>query len=495
MMHPATAARSITGPRLGRFGAPVAIGALIGASTLIEALLLARGSRLAFLLLGALAVAVGALAVGNRLFEAFVLWVAVEGVAFPFVRYPLHHDVATFDRYWVLVMGGALLLGSWPAMSKRSRQLAWAFGLFALVYVGRAVLTDPLPLAPGQPAYSSYQPLADALDNVGLPFIVFLVAARTVTPARWPLVARALAFLGTTLALVALAQWALGFELATITGATPFVDQAAGLVRAAGPYPDPLIYGGVMLVCLAGTLYWMLAERAYAIGMTVLGLELLSLAPGFTKTVWAAAFATVVLALGLRQRVSSRTALVFVYAAVAVGVLYATVQNSSVVESRVTGKTAQDNWTSRQATWHEAISIFEHWPIAGAGNNQFIAAQALVPQVKIKGVEAATSPHNVFLGVLAEIGIVGILALLVLVWAIVAIVRTCRRWATSEEDVIFGSVLLAATVGYFLLSQTFGMLYTRPSSMFLAIVLGAAAARVDHMARKREASGPRAVEA
>jgi O-antigen ligase len=478
----------MTAPRpLGGWSLGLGIGALIGASALIEALLLAHGSKLALLLLGALAVAVGTLVIVNHLFEAFVVWIAIEGLAFPFVRYPLHHDVATFDRYAVLVMGGALLLNSWPAMSKRSRQLTWAFGLFALVYVGRAVLTDPLPLAPKQPAYSSMQPLADALDNVGLPFIVFMVAARTVTPTRWPLVAKALTFLGTTLALVALAQWATGFELATFTGATPFVDQAAGLIRAAGPYPDPVIYGGVMLVCLAGTLYWMLTEKAYTAGLVILGLEVLSLAPGFTKTVWAAAFATIVLGLGLRSRVSSRTVLVFVYAAVAVGLAYATVQNSTVVESRVTGQIAQDNWSGRQATWHEALSIFEHWPVAGAGNNQFISAQALVPQVRVKGVEAATSPHNVFLGVLAEIGVIGILTLLVLVWAVVVVVRACRKWATTEEDVIFGSVLLAATTGYFLLCQTFGMLYTRPSSMFLAIMLGAAAARLDYMARTRRA--------
>jgi O-antigen ligase len=485
-----TAPRLVGGWRLG-----VGIGALIGASALIEALLLARGSKLAFLLLGALAIAVGTLVIVNHLFEAFVVWIAIEGLAFPFVRYPLHHDVATFDRYSVVVMGGALLLNSWPAMSKRSRQLTGAFALFALVYVARALLTDPLPLAPHQPAYSSLQPLADALDNVGLPFIVFLVAARTVTPIRWPSVARALTFLGTTLALVALAQWATGFELATITGATPFVDPAAGLVRAAGPYPDPVIYGGVMLVCLAGTLYWILTEKAYTAGVAILGLEILSLAPGYTKTVWAAAFATVVLGLGLRSRVSSRTVLVFVYAAVAVGLAYTTVQNSTVVESRVTGQIAQDNWSGREATWHEAISIFKRWPIAGAGNNQFIAAQALVPQVRVKGVEAATSPHNVFLGVLAEIGAAGLLCLLILVAAIVMIVRTCRKWATTDEEIIFGSVLLAATVGYFLLSQTFGMMYARPSSMFLALMVGAAAARVDHTARTRGARAPRPFEA
>jgi O-antigen ligase len=463
------------------------MGGLIAGATVLEAFLLARGGKAALVLFGAVAIGAAALAIANRLFEAFVFWIAVEGVAFPFVRYPLNHDVATFDRFAVLVMGAALLLSSWPVMSKRSRQLTGAFGLFALVYVVRAVLTHPLPLAPGQPAYASFQPIADALDNVGLPFIVFLVAARTVTPERWRFVARALAFLGTTLSLVAIAQWIFGFQLATISGATPFVDPAAGLIRAAGPYPDPVIYGGVMLVCLAGTLYWMLAERAYNLGVVILGLEVLSLAPGYTKTVWAAAFATIVLGLGLRRRVSSRTVLVFVYATVAVGLVYATVQNSTVVESRITGQNAQDNWSGRQATWHEAISIFEHWPVAGAGNSQFISAQALVPQVRVKGIQAATSPHNVFLGVLAEIGVVGIVSLLILVGAIALTVRTCRKLATSDEEILFGSVLLAATVGYFLLSQTFGMLYTRPSSMFLALILGAAAARVDHLTRARAA--------
>ena len=279
MTRPAIAARRLTTPgRPREWTVGLALGGFAAAGVLIEALLLARGSKLALFLLGAVAVGACGLLIADNLRTAFVAWVAVEGLAFPFIRYPLHHDVATFDRFAILAMGAALLLRSWESMTTRSRRLTIAFGAFALMYVLRAVLTHPLPLARGQPAYSSYQPVADAFDNVGLPFIVFLVAARTVTPARWPMMAKALAFLGTTIAAVAILEWALGFQLSTLSGYAPFIDPAAGVIRPSGPYPDPVIFGGVMLVCLAGTMYWMLAGKAYTLGAAALLVELLSIA-------------------------------------------------------------------------------------------------------------------------------------------------------------------------------------------------------------------------
>ena len=143
------------------------------------------------------------------------------------------------------------------------------------------------------------------------------------------------------------------------------------------------------------------------------------------------------------------------------------------------------NWSGRIATWHQAIAIFKHWPVFGAGIDQFIAAQGLVPPVSVSGVEAVTSPHNTFLSVLAETGVVGALAILVLVYAIVALVRTCRRLARTDEDVIFGASVLGGLLGWFVLSQTFTEVYDPPSTIFLALILGAAAARVDQLARSR----------
>src|SRR4051812_14888667 len=440
--------------------------------------LFAEGSSKAFVLAGLVILVTLALAISGRLFEVFVLWIAVEGLAFPFVRYPFGHNLVTFDRVLVLAMGCAMLLRPWPRMAKRTRFVAYALGAFAVAYGVRAFTTQQLLLPIGYLPSASYQPQLDWLDNALMPFIVFVVAARTMTVARWRIVAKALTFLGVTIAAFAMLQWTFGIEFATISGYTPFVDATAGIVRTGGPYPDPTAYGGVMLVCLAATLYWIQTERAYALGVPIVLFEVIGLAPSYTKTVWGAALLTIILALGLRRRISSRTVLVGIWVAIVVGIVYSLVQDTAVIQDRVSSQGSADNFTGRLAAWRQGVVIFQHWPAYGSGIEQFVGAQQVVGPVYQDGVKAVPTPHNVLISVLGEMGLIGTIPLVLALVGAVLMVRAVRRRARTSEEVIFGSAVVAATAGLLLLSQTFSLNYEPPAFTFGALLLGAAGARL-----------------
>jgi O-antigen ligase len=479
-------------PGAGRGLSPLqlAAGGLVIFVAVAEIILLERGGPTSFALLGLLALGVGVLLFADNLYEVFIGWVFLEALAFPFIRYPhFSSPYFTFDRYVIVALGGALLLSRAPPMSKHTRLLAGALGLFTVAYGLRAFTTSQLMLPTGLTPISNLQPEADWLDSVLMPFIVFLVAARTITPDRWLTVAKALSFTGVVIGVLAVAQWVLGFELATLMGLDPFKDGAANVIRPGGPYPTPSGMGGVMIICMAGTLYWLQTERAYTLAGGALAIEILGVLPGLTKTVWGAAFVVILIGLGVRNRVSSRTALVGIYTATAVAVGYFFVQNAAVVEARVTSTAAETSFLGRLATWQQALEMFERWPLWGVGVEQFIGGQLLVGQDTVGGVPPVPSAHNTLLGMIAEAGLLGTIPLLIVVYAAVRVIKACRRLAVTHEDTVFRAVLLGAMTGSVLLSMTFNEIYEPPAFTFIALLLGVAAARVDHLSRLRHRGG------
>jgi O-antigen ligase len=444
---------------------------------LVAGAAVARGGVLSYALMSVPALAIAALVFSRHIFRVLLAWVALEGIAFPFLRYPLYHDVASFDRFVILALGGALLLTGSRAMSRDARRLMIAFGLFTIAYGLRAAFTHRLPPPPGYPQIIALAPMIDWLDHVLLPFIVFVAAARTITSAdRWRTAAKALVILGVSIGTLGLLEWGTGLSLATFSGLAPFVDRAAGVVRVTGPYGDPSSYGGVLLICLAATFYWIEAERQLVVGGAAAMIQILALGPIFTRTVWGAGFVVVVMMLGLRARTSTRTVLVLVYGAIGIGILYTLTRSSPVIAARVSG--SNENIYARIGDYSEGISIFRHWPLAGAGIEQFVPAQSMVEPAYFHGVRAASSAHDTFISVLAESGLLGFLPLTFLVFAVAKAIRACRRAARSSEEILFGITVLAAATSYLLLSVTFAEIYSSPAATFLAVVLGAAAGRL-----------------
>jgi O-antigen ligase len=463
-----------------------------GAALLLGALASLQGS-FPYLLASALAIVVSAFFIATNPFRVLAIWVAVEAVAYPFLRYPLHHDVATFDRFVILGLGASLFLVSWTPMTKVSRMAVWAFAIFTLIYGASmlSTLVHPLALAPGQRPSSSIQPEISWIQNLLLPLIVFVVAARTVSHERWRILARALACLGVSLAALASVNWILGINLSTYAGFAPFFDSgAAGVARATGPYASPSAFGSVMVVCIAATLYLIQVEKVYLWGGMAFAFELISLAPTLTKTVWSAGLVTIIIALGLRRRITSRLLLVGLTVVLILGIVYSLVGSSQILTERTTSVASTENFVGRLATWQQGLLIFQHWPLFGAGYRQFINAQAFVPHVYVNGVLAVPSAHNTEVAVLAETGLLGSLAFAVLVYAVIRLMSTWRRQAQTSEEVIFGAIVLAAVIGYVLLSQTFGEIYDPPSTIFVALILGAMAGRLNHNADIRRADPP-----
>ncbi len=435
-----------------------------------------------------LAILIAAFLFAGNQFQVFAGWAAFEAIAYAFLRYPLYHDVATFDRFMILGLGASLFFTSWRPMAKASKKTAWTFAIFVLLYGVSTITTliHPLPLAPLQRSPSPIQPALNWIQNLVLPFIVFVLAARTVSPDRWRVLAKALTFLGTSLGVLALIDFILGLNLSSYAGYKPFlVPGVTGIVRATGPYASPSAYGAVMVVCIAATLYLMQVEKARLWAGSAFAVEVISLAPNLTKTVWGAGLVTIIVALGVRRRITSRVILIGFTIALTLAITYSFIGNSQLLTARTTGAASAESLAARVGAWHQAILIFAHWPLFGAGAWQIINAQALVQPVYVNGIAAASSAHNTELAVLAETGLLGGIGFIALVYAMVRLVRTWRLQAETTEEVIFGSTVLAALAGYFLLSQTFGEIYDPPSPIFCALIVGALAGRLNHKASLR----------
>jgi O-antigen ligase len=88
----------------------------------------------------------------------------------------------------------------------------------------------------------------------------------------------------------------------------------------------------------------------------------------------------------------------------------------------------------RVLAWNLALELFAQRPILGAGMGSYFPASAQL-------FSEATSPHNEYLRVLAETGVVG---LALFVWVLFAIVRFSQKAYRSLTDPFFRSLALGA---------------------------------------------------
>jgi O-antigen ligase len=431
----------------------------------------------AMAVIGLAAVVVCAFVFSAAIPAILVWWVALEGVAYPFLRYPLGHNLVTFDRLVLLGLGAALLIVPSTRLSGWPRHLARALLLFTVLYGVRAFTTQRLLMPPGYPPQAGLQPYATWVDNVVLPAIVFVAAARWVTRSVWDRVVVGFLVLGVSVALLGIFEWATGSELASLSHGEQFID-ISGITRVSGPYQTNSAYGAVLLFCIAVTAYWMHVRHRLAAGLAILAIELLGVAPTFTKTIWISVIATILVAFGLRRGISGRTLLTVVVVGLIVAFGYSALKTNPIIQERVTSRDASDNVASRLASYHEGWLIFRHWPVYGVGIDQYIPAQQLVPAVYVNGVRAAFSPHNSFISVLAETGLAGFAALVLVLVSAGGMLRAYWRQAGTDEERTFVVAVCAAALGYLLYSQTLAAIKTPPSMTFLMLLLGCVAGRM-----------------
>jgi O-antigen ligase len=302
---------------------------------------------------------------------------------------------------------------------------------------------------------------------------------------------------GTLLAAIGVAEHFTGFTLATLSESEARVEASRGIVRISGPYAVPEVYGLSLLMCLAGTFYWLLMRARSAGAVTavtaLVALQVLATFFTFFRVGWISAIVVVVAATGLRPRRYARFVGTLVVAIAVVGLAFSFLERIPTVSSRV-GNT--DNIAARIATYEQGLQIFSSAPVFGVGATRYTDVAGTLPQTFVDGVGSVDSPHSSFVGTLAEEGAVGAIALLAVLVATWRLVGALRRRAYARADrVLYGAVVGAATA-YLLYSLSLTMLPYGPSNVLMALLLGIVAGRIDRTAvrspapRRRPVSRP-----
>jgi O-antigen ligase len=436
-------------------------------------------SRAAMLLAG-LGGALGLVALFAELGAAALwLWPALGVIAYPLASKLPGAPYVTFDRVWVGCM--LVLLVTLPAVRARSRaspRMMLCLGLLVAVVGARAILTpDP-----------TFYPARVWFNALALPLILFAVTRRAVAGGerRDEHAALALAVAGTLLSLIGVAERLLGFELASLSGATARFDTAIEGVRISGPYEAPEPYGLALVICLAATLFWLLRRRPVGIARTItfaiVALHLVAIFFTFFRVGWISAVIVVVTALGLRPRRYARLLGTLVIAGVVCAFLLSQLEHSAAVSNRV-GNT--ENIATRLATYQQGWQIFLDHRLFGVGVTRYHAVAAGLPKRSIDFSVSEPYPHSSFIEVMAEAGVIGLIALLAAFASAAGIIRALGRAShrSSDREALLAAALTGAALAYLLYSASLTMLPYSPPNEFMAMLLGIGAGRLDRAPR------------
>ena len=437
------------------------------------------GERPALLLL--------AVAVGGAIFMVFaflgsaaiIIWPVAATVGY-LLQIPRSTPVFTFDRVWIF---GLL---AYVALHRRriertpvTRLLLFALLWLAASYGLRALITST----------SIGGPARTWLDAIVLPTILFIACERYCLPGpeRARRLSAALMIAGGILGAIGIAQRIWGFELATVTGGTVRFDDAIDQTRVSGPYPAPEPYALSLVICFAATLYWILSRRrgtSYGWAIALGGLQIAGIGFALFRAGWIAAIIVAVAALAFRPgRVGRTFAVVGLAGALTLAATTQLEQNKTVA-SRVNNT---DNINARLATYKQGIQLFRSAPFFGVGVDQYHAVSETRPIEFVSGLRSVTYPHNSYIGLLAEQGLVGLLPFLLLSFAVWRLVRALRSASLqSREAALLMGTVAGAALGYLIMSVTLTMLPYAPSNLFFAAFLGVACGRLDAIAKRSE---------
>jgi len=430
-----------------------------------------RGEALIFVAAAPLLV----LAIQALGYRSILVWLALEGIATPFLRWPSHHALVSFDRVWIPLMA----LAAARSTPGRRAPTRWMSGSVAVivVWIGiRAALT------------SSSQTYAVGVwvDAFALPAMLVYTVRRFAQDAlRTDRIAGWFGVAGAVLGLIAVLERIVGFQLATRSGGAVFIDPSVG-VRYSGPYGQPDMLAVALLICLAMTFMWLQGDlrRRAVLGALVISLELTGIWLTYFRGAWIAALVVVVLSVGLRPgryaRLFGFAALVGAIAAVA----FVQIGDSQSALSARLGQT--QNLTGRLATYRDGISLAAKHPLLGVGVAQYSAvASQQANTVVVAGTAAAIYPHNMYLDVLVEDGVFGFIALVAVSGGIWQLARRLRRAAVTRQDVLLVAAFTAAALSYLILGMEETVILQAPPNLLLAVVVGLGAARLDAKARAR----------
>lgn len=431
---------------------------------------LADGGRLGLMLIGLAALAAVFVLGGAAGYNVLLVWVVGTGAAYPFVRYPHSHPYLTFDRLLLPAALGAVMLAPATAarVSTTTRLLFWSAGSFVVLFGLRALSSA-----------GKHSAVVTWIDGVLIPALLLVAAHRFIrTPAAVTRLCGALTIGGAVLALIGISERLVGYELASRSGGTPRYDQNIGLVRISGPYSVPEVYALAVVVCLAGTLYLGQLRRGatwFVVGPIALA-EVTAIGETYFRAAWIAALAVVIAAFGFRPGKFGRLLVVLMVVAAVLLLASSQLLQDQTVTTRL-GNT--QNIQARLATYEQAVVMFRQQPLFGVGVDQYTNVALTLPRPEVNSVGSVPYPHNSFLGLLAEQGLVGLVPFLLLAFASWRTIRMLRRHAKIREDVLFAAALGGVGIAFLAMSLTLDMLPYGPSNNLLALVIGAAAGRLD----------------
>lgn len=439
---------------------------------------LAVQASLPLLAVGALAFVAVALVFAELGLTSLWMWAPLSVIAYPLTKYLPGSPFVSFDHLWLGGMAVLLLtLPTGPRHSLPTHRLLLAVGTLAALIGLRAVLTTTGQL------YA----IRTWLDALLLPLVLFLVVRRAtiLDPRRTGTVALTLAVAGTILGAIGLAEHVFGFELASLSGSTARVEDLLRVTRVSGTYDVPETYGLSLVLCLAATMYWIqLRGRAMVVlGTAMVALELGGIAFTYFRVAWVSALIVILMALAFRPRHYGRPVLVLAALGLVLAVAVTQLEQVSAFSERA--KDTQ-NYSSRLASYKQGTEIWREHPLFGVGFGRYNSVAVDRPPVQVNGIDSQPNPHSSYFGTLAEDGIFALLALLWSTLAVWRLVRALNRRRREPSDVLLAASVSGAAIAYLLFSVTLGMLPYSPSNLFLAVLLGLAAARVDLLAGPRE---------
>ena len=407
--------------------------------------------------------------------SALLVWVALGPALFPFVRYPVtSKSIVTFDRVWVLGLGllSFAAITDLSSASRYTRSAIHWFAALSLVVLGRALL--------GSAAGNSGSTIW--VDAFLIPLVVLLLVRSAVDTREYAdRILLALGVGGAIAALLAVAETVMGFSLATYSGGLARADLEAGVVRAAGPYDVPEVFVAVVLTTLAATLCWALrrGQRSYPVAGVLIFIQVSGIFLSYFRTGWAAALLLIVGSLAIRKGRSQRGVAIAIVALALVAVLGGQIaQSDQAVSTRLNNS---NNTYGRIAAYQQGLMIVEGSPLVGVGVGGYHTTAESMAPVWFNGVRGVTYPHNTFLQILAEAGILGLITLLGCGWAIVRLLR--RFWGRAAEvpdqHLALGGML--ACSAYVLYGLPLAMIEYGAPSMALFTILGVCFARFDQL--------------
>ena len=449
---------------------PLALGV-----SAVAGLAWARGGATSALFLAGLVAAVlfGVFAASRDLARwGLIAWPALGALAYPFLR---AGSLLTFDRLWIpaLTAGVAWWVprGRTPA-SPQTRLVLTLAAVFTLSFGLRAWTSS-----------SGLGAMQTWVDAILLPSVVLLVARELIrTRDDFRRLLGGLAVAGGILAVIALLEFGLGFELASRSGGAARFDQAIDLTRVSGPYPDPEILCLALLVCYAATLGWVQLSRRpdrFLGGGILVALELTAIGITFFRAAWISAAIVTILCLALRR---VRAIRLFWSAALLGSLVIVLALGLGTSQDLTTRLGDRQNVSGRIATWKQDLNVFAEHPAFGVGVNGFTASTTATTAAEFGGVQALDYPHNSYLGLLAEQGVVGLLPFLALTFAVWWLVRAFRRRSSALEDRVAAACVTGAAIAYVVMSVTLTMLPFGPSNALMALLVGGLAGRADEEA-------------